>query len=444
MPSETSSNPPAESVRKSDTASGAATPGATPGATKDTIVLRVAEIFLKGRNRGSFFKQFVRNARRLVADLPGVSVESRYLRAVVRHPPALRAACLERLSRLFGLSSMSPATGVATPYEDRTPVRAGGADDLLGGLADAAIAHARAAGGTFKIETTRRDKRFPLPSPAISRELGGRVVAATGRPVNVREPDTVIHVEIGPDRESFVFSDVVGGPGGLPVGTAGKVGLLLSGGIDSPVAGWSMMRRGCQVEAIYFHSFPYTGDKTKQKVLDLARHLAAWHGPLTVHVLHFTEVQKALRDRARAELAVLLYRRMMMRAASFLAEQRGLLALATGENLGQVASQTLANLAVIEDATRVPVLRPLLTYDKLEIVEVAKRIGTFETSILPYDDCCTLFVPKHPATRARVRDLVAAERGLDVEGLAIDMVDEAERIRVVPADARGAGSETAG
>lgn len=378
------------------------------------IVLRVGEIFLKGRNRQHFYKRLVRNARRLLEDLDGVSVEPAYLRAVVRHPPELEQACLDRLGRLFGLQSMSPGVEVERDLEAFGETAITLAEDIP-------------ADATFKVTTKRRDKSFPMTSEAVSREVGGRVHMATGLRVDVRNPDRTIRVEIG-DRNCYLFGSVVPGPGGLPIGTAGNVSLLLSGGIDSPVAGWSAMRRGCNVNAIYFHSFPYTGDKTKEKVLDLARILARWQGALTVNVVHFTDVQKTLREHGPGELAVLLYRRMMMRAASRIAARERSSALVTGENLGQVASQTLENLGVIADCATLPVLRPLITYDKSEIVNRAKAIDTYETSILPYDDCCSLFVPKHPATRAKLETLVSAEEGLDCEALADQLAAGAERI----------------
>jgi tRNA uracil 4-sulfurtransferase len=380
------------------------------------VLLRLGEIFLKGRNRRVFMRALVDNARRLVASLDGVKVESAHLRVLVHHPPELERRVLERLGHLFGLHSMAPA--VAVPRE-------------LDAMAEAAIAEARLlpAGTTFKVETNRRDKRFAMTSQEISRVVGGRVVQATGLPVDVHRPQSVIRIEVGSEA-GFLFRRLVPGPGGLPVGTGGHVGLLLSGGIDSPVAGWSAMRRGCTLSAIYFHSFPYTGDRTREKVLDLARRLSAWHGPIAVHVVHFTEVQKALRAHGPAELAVVLYRRMMMRAASRIAVADRAAALVTGENLGQVASQTLDNLAVIEDAAALPVLRPLLTFDKSEIIARAQSIGTYDLSILPYDDCCTLFVPRHPATHARLRDLTAAESGLDIDALAQDLADRAERVLV--------------
>ena len=380
------------------------------------VVIRLGEIFLKGRNRRVFVRSLVDNARRLLSPLAGVTVEPAHLRVLVRHPPELGRRVIERLGYLFGLHSMMSATPVAAD---------------LDAIAAAAIDEARRlpAGTTFKIESNRRDKQFALNSQEISREVGGRVVRATGLPVDVHAPARVIRIEVGSEA-SFVFSDVVPGPGGLPVGTAGHVALLLSGGIDSPVAAWSVMRRGCTLSAIYFHSFPYTGDRTREKVIDLARRLSPWHGPIAVHVVHFTDAQKQLRAHGPAELAVLLYRRMMMRAASRIAVRERAKALVTGENLGQVASQTLDNLGVIEEAAALPVLRPLLTFDKSEIISRAQAIGTYELSILPYDDCCSLFLPRHPATHARVQDLLAAEAGLDVAAMADALAAGAEKILV--------------
>ena len=379
----------------------------------DVILLRVGEIFLKGKNRKFFFDRFVKNARGLLADLDGVKVEAMYLRAVVTHPPELRGQCLARLARLFGLTSMSPATTVAPDLDAFT-------------AAAATLAAQIPAGATFKVETKRPDKRFPMTSQAVSREVGGRIFQSTELKVDVHKPEHVIRIEIGPER-SFVYSEVVAGPGGLPIGTAGSVSLLLSGGIDSPVAGWYAMRRGCNLNAVYFHAFPYTGDKTREKVLDLGRRLALWQGRMVVNVVNFTEVQKQLRDSGRAELAVVLYRRMMMRAAARIAANERSTALITGENLGQVASQTLTNLAIIEEAAPLPVLRPLIMFDKHEIVSKAQAIGTFDISVLPYDDCCSLFVPKHPAIRARLADVARAEAKLDVAAMAAELAATVDR-----------------
>lgn len=388
-------------------------------ADRSLIVLRIGEIFLKGRNRGFFFGKLIRNARRLLADLDGVVVEPRHLRIAIHLPSELEDRCIERLGRLFGVVSMSRAVAV---------------DPTVDAIATAAIAEARelAPGTRFKVDSKRRDKTFPMTSQQLSSEIGSRIMSAgVELAVDVRSPEHVIRLEVGREA-TYVFGDTTAGPGGLPVGSAGKVALLLSGGIDSPVAGWSVMRRGCLIDAVYFHSFPFTGHKTREKVIDLAAIVARWHGPLTLWVVHFTDVQKKLREHGRAELAVLLYRRMMMRAASLIGTRSGAKALVTGENIGQVASQTLENLGVIGAAATLPVLRPLLCWDKTQIIERAQAIDTFETSILPYDDCCTLFVPKHPATRARISDLTAAERGLDVEAMAGELAAGAERVEVEP------------
>ena len=358
----------------------------------------------------------LKHARRLLADLPDVEVRGLHLRAVVLCPAELQRTCVSRLSRLFGVTSLAAA--------ERT-------QPDLDAIAEVAVAAARALppGTSFKVETRRRNKQFPLDSQQISRQIGHRVIVATGLPVDLHTPQRTLRIELGAES-AYVFDEVVPGAGGLPAGVSGRVSLLLSGGIDSPVAGWSAMRRGCLVEAIYFHSFPYTGDKTKQKVLDLARILARWQVSMRVHVVDFTEVQKQLRAAGRPDLAVVLYRRMMMRAASVIAARNGSKALVTGENLGQVASQTIENLTVIEDAAALPVLRPLIMLDKEEIIVRAQAIDTFDTSILPYEDCCSLFVPKHPATRARLSDVIPAETKLDVTALAQQLADGAEPVQV--------------
>ncbi len=380
------------------------------------ILLRIGEIFLKGRNRERFVKTFIRQARWQLRDIEGTVVTPRYLRIEVECPTRSRDAVIACLGRVFGLHSMSPAVTV---------------DPNLDAIREVALALARKhpTPATFKVETNRRDKTFPLISPAVSREVGGYIDDETELTVDVRNPELTIQVEIT-HEEAYVFGEVIAGPGGLPLGSGGRAGLLLSGGIDSPVAGWSAMRRGILLMGVYFHSFPYTGDKTKEKVLTLARELARWQGKWPVWVVDFTEAQKALRAAARADLAVLMYRRMMMRTASILISRNGGSALITGENIGQVASQTLENLGVIAEAATLPVLRPLLCYDKTEIIRKAKAIGTFETSILPYDDCCSLFVPKHPATRARLIDLAKPEATLDLDEMAMSLADNAERFLV--------------
>lgn len=394
---------------------------ATREEAQDVILLRYGEIFLKGKNRNFFERQLVSNVRRAIAGVPGARVEKLYMRTQVAIPAAERGRALARLGKVFGLSSLSPARVVPRELEAIAAEALSATREEL----------ERRGGGrpTFKVESRRADKRFPLSSIELNREIGARIVAELGLPVDVHHPQLEVGIEIGQER-TFVFTSQLPGPGGLPVGCTGRVNLLLSGGIDSPVAGWLAMKRGCAISATYFHSFPYTGDKTKEKVVDLARLLAPWQGELTLFVVPFTDVQKALREAGPAEMAVVLYRRMMMRVAGAISRREGALALVTGESLAQVASQTLENLGVIEDAAPLPVLRPLLTNDKMETVAVAQRIGTFETSIQPYEDCCSLFVPEHPATRARVGDVTPAEAKLDIAAMTADLAERAERIVV--------------
>lgn len=385
----------------------------------DVVVLRYGELFLKGGNRAFFESRLMDSVKRVLAGVPGTKIYRLHARVLVETPADERARVLERVRRVFGIASLSPARVVP---QDLAAI----GDEAVRAASEAV---ARLGGGKprFKVETNRPDKTFPLPSPEVSRLVGARVYTELGLPVDVHTPELTIGVEIGRER-SFVFAGTEPGPGGLPVGVTGKVDLLLSGGIDSPVAGWLAMKRGCTLSATYFHSFPYTGDRTREKVLDLARLLAPWQGKLPVHVVAFTEPQKRLRDAGPAELAVVLYRRAMLRTAARLARKEGATALVTGENLGQVASQTLENLTVIEEASPLPVLRPLLTYDKVETMALARRLGTYETSILPYEDCCSLFVPRHPATRARLDTVLAIEAKLDVDGDAEEMARTTERI----------------
>ncbi len=383
------------------------------------IVCRYSEIFLKGKNRDWFERRLERNVRDRLAGLSDVRVERPHGRLLVWTPDV--AAAVERLTSCFGLVSVSPARMVEADIE---------------AIEQAALEEARAEWerrgrqGTFKVETNRQEKRFPMRSPEISARVGGAIHTKVGIPVDVHNPDFTLGIEIGLNGRAFLFAQTLVAVGGLPVGSSGRMCLLLSGGIDSPVAGYLMAKRGAVMEPVYFHSFPFTGDKTKEKVVDLARRVARYAGPMTLHVVGFTEVQKQLREAGPAELAVVLYRRMMLRAAAKIAETVRASALVTGDSLGQVASQTIENMAVIGQATTMPLLRPLVGFDKAETIALAKRIGTYECSIAPYDDCCSLFVPKHPATRARLEEVVRAEAKLDVEALAAGLAANAERVSI--------------
>ena len=385
------------------------------------VVCRYGELFLKSGNRRVFERALADNARRALADMPAARVSQTHGRLLVRLPEAEADDAATRLQRVFGLVSLSVARQVeATP--DLAAVEAAAIDTARAAIARDGVA-------SFKIEARRADKRFPITSMDIARRIGARVQADTGLAVDVHAPALRLGIEVGTGI-AYVFSGTQAAPGGLPVGASGRALLLLSGGIDSPVAGWLAAKRGLALDAVYFHSPPYVGEKSRDKVLTLAGKLARWQALRSVTVVPFTEVQKRLRDAGPAELAVVLYRRMMMRIADAIADRLDSTGLVTGENLGQVASQTIENLTAIEDAARRVVLRPLLTYDKVETTALAQRIGTFETSILPYEDCCSLFVPAHPATRARVVDAEKAEAKLDVAAEIAAAVAGSERIVV--------------
>jgi thiamine biosynthesis protein ThiI len=388
---------------------------------ESVILCRFGELFLKSGNRKAFERMLADNVRTAIADLPRARVEPTHGRVLVRLPADDADEAAGRLTRVFGLVSLSVARQVEAK-EDLEAITAMAVEE-----ARAAVARARPA--SFKIESRRPDKRFPKSSLDIDRHVGARVQAETGLAVDVHTPALRIGIEVGTDV-AYVFAGKHEAPGGLPVGVSGRALLLLSGGIDSPVAGWLAAKRGLALDAVYFHSPPYIGEKSRDKVIALGKQLARWQALRSVTVVPFTEVQKRLRDAGPAELAVVLYRRMMMRIADAIADKLEAAALVTGENLGQVASQTIENLTAIEAAARRVVLRPLVTYDKVETTALAKRIGTYETSILPFEDCCSLFVPLHPATKARAQDAARVEEQLDVPAEIAAAVGGSEKISV--------------
>jgi thiamine biosynthesis protein ThiI len=386
-----------------------------------SILCRYGELFLKGGNRGFFLRAMADNVRRAVRDLPDAKVSTPYGRILVRVPDELREDACARLERVFGLVSISPGAEAEPTIEAITATALA--------EARAAIARHSSLAPTFKVETRRSNKHFPMRSHDIDCHVGGAVIDGLGLRVDVHTPALRIGIEVH-SSTVYVFAEVRPAPGGLPVGVSGRALLLLSGGIDSPVAGWLAAKRGLALEALTFHSPPFTGERSKDKVVSLLRILSRWQVATTLHVARFTDVQQRLREAGPAELAVVLYRRMMIRVADLLCERSRCGAIVTGENLGQVASQTLPNMAIIEKAARHLVLRPLLTYDKMETTALARRIGTYDTSALPYEDCCSLFIPAHPATAAKLADVEAAEANLDVAREAADLAAGCERVVV--------------
>lgn len=382
------------------------------------MLIKYGEISLKGKNRSKFEDILLQNIRQALRGLPPRRSGKTYGRMFVElQNDADRV--MERLSRVFGIVSLSPARVVSL---DLDQIQQAALDELL----------ASGAEGTFKVETRRPYKPFPYKSPEISRMVGAYLLRhTTGWQVDVHNPQVVVSIEIRQEG-AYIYSQDRPGLGGLPIGATGKSVLLLSGGIDSPVAGWMAMKRGVQPVGLHFHSFPFTSERSKEKVLDLCRILARFSGQLKLYVNHFTDIQTAIRQNCPEEFYVTIMRRMMFRIARQIAAKEGALALFTGESLGQVASQTLESLLAINEVVSIPVLRPLVGLDKREIIELAKKIGTYDVSIRPYEDCCTLFVPEHPATRPNLQRVRQAEKVLDMEGLIQASLEKTELLEIEP------------
>jgi len=378
------------------------------------VVVHYHEIALKRGNRRRFVDQLRNNIRAKLGRRGANRVRSLTGRIVINlRPSAEWGAVRHGLERTFGIVNFAPAWR---------------SDHTVEGITATALAAVRdRQAASFAVRAKRGDKRFPIPSMELARIVGGVVGAATGWPVNLDHPDLLITVEVVP-RESFVLVGRYPGPGGLPIGTGGHVLALLSGGIDSPVAALRMMRRGCEVEFVHFHGAPFQDRSSIEKSMDLARVLADFQGFARLHLVAFGEIQRRIVAAAPRPYRVVLYRRMMLRIASALAERIGALALVTGESLGQVASQTLENMTVIGAAAERPVLRPLVGMDKAEITEQAERIGTFDISTRPDQDCCQLFVPKHPSTAASAAEVKDAEADLDIGAMLTSALADIERV----------------
>jgi tRNA uracil 4-sulfurtransferase len=377
----------------------------------NSVVVHYQEIALKGKNRPWFISKLVGNVRRATSDL-----DVRSVRALVGRIELVLGAAVtyeqvaERLGRVFGIANFSRAA--------RTPL------DIEGIAAAINRDLGDIAPPSFRVSVRRADKRFPMKSPDIEREVGGRIKIARGWKVDLSNPALTIRVEIMADEAFYSFGKDRG-PGGLPTGASGRVTCLLSGGIDSPVAAWRMMKRGCRVHLVHFHSYPFLSRASQEKVRELAALLAKWQLSSRLFLVAFGEIQRQVVLAVPAPLRVVIYRRLMVRIADRIARRHGSGALVSGEVIGQVASQTLENMAVIASATALPILRPLVGMDKEEIVQQAQRIGTYEISIVPDQDCCQLFTPKHPATRATAGMVEEAERQLPIEELVEGAVRDA-------------------
>lgn len=381
------------------------------------LLVRMGEIFLKGDNRPQFINALARRVRYAIWPLHG-RLELAQGRMYVKGVQDMDL-CVDKVTKVFGVHSVSPALEV---------------EKDLAAIERAAIEMTKDLSGSFKVSARRADKRFPMDSMQLNAHLGG--VVLDNNPnlrVDVHKPDHVLSVEI---RElAYLHVAKIAAVGGMPVGTSGKALLLLSGGIDSPVAGFMLAKRGVELSAIHYHSFPFTSEQAKRKVVELAHILSQYTGPIHLYVVPFTKIQQELYDKCPDNQLTILMRRFMMRIANRVALEKGCGALITGESLGQVASQTMEGLQCSSDVCTLPVFRPLIGFDKTEIMDRAQQIGTYDTSILPYEDCCTIFTPKHPTTKPKVERLRESEALLDVEGLTEEAVQGIEEILVRYGDA---------
>lgn len=383
----------------------------------NTILIRYGEIFLKGNNRGYFESALAKNIRTALENFnfKFVRAQNRFL--IEDYDEAYETDIIDKLTKIFGIHSVSVAVKVKSTEEE---------------LEKAAVLMMKDKSGTFRVTVNRADKKIQKSSMELAAQLGGAVLESNPNlTVNLHVFDTDLYVDIRENGLSYLFTDKIMGAGGMPVGTAGAGMVLLSGGIDSPVAAYMMAKRGLKLHAIHFHSAPYTSEMAKQKVVDLAGIVKNYSGPIVLHVIPFTDVQLKIHEKCPAELMITIMRRFMMRIAERVAKANSCGALITGESLGQVASQTMESITVtngvIED---LPVFRPLIGMDKTEIMDIARNIDTYDTSILPYEDCCTIFLPKNPVIRPKLETVLKAEAKLDVGTLIAACIENQEIINI--------------
>ncbi|MBR3694439.1 MAG: tRNA 4-thiouridine(8) synthase ThiI [Erysipelotrichales bacterium] len=380
------------------------------------ILVRFGELSTKGKNKKDFIVRLRNNAKNALNDFPNLKFETMHDRMfVILHGEDKDAVC-ERLQHVFGIHSFSPAVKSSKDIEEIACI----ALEMM----------QENEGCTFKVDARRSDKSYPMNSDEINRYVATKILKNTTCKVNVRQPDIRLQIEIRPDC-AYVLSKVIMGAGGYPVGAGGKALVMLSGGIDSPVASYLTMKRGIEIECIHYASPPYTSDRAKQKVIDLARKLARYQGRVKLHIVPFTDIQLEIYKHASESYPITIMRRMMYRIGQRVAEKNNCKALVNGESVGQVASQTLESMDTINCVVDISVLRPVVTYDKLEIIDVAKKIDTYELSIQPFEDCCTIFTPKNPVTKPTRKRAESFERW-DYEKMIEDCVNATETIVIYP------------
>lgn len=384
----------------------------------DHLLVRYGELTLKGTNRKMFINQLKDNVKRALIPLSGYHVKGKRDRMYIElSPEADINEIIQRLSKVYGIKSISPVIKIDKNEEkiNQSAIQ---------------LSHDFEKGSTFKVDVKRVDKSFRLDTYELQRQVGGAILKENNNiTVNVKNPDYEIKIEVRMDA-IYIYEKVIAGAGGLPVGTGGKTLLMLSGGIDSPVAGIEVMKRGVTVEAIHFHSPPFTSEKAKDKVIELTRILAERVGPIKLHLVPFTEIQKQINKVVHPRYTMTSTRRMMMRISDKVVHQINANAIVNGENLGQVASQTLKSMYAINHVTATPVLRPLLTLDKEDIIKKAKELGTFETSIQPYEDCCTIFTPKNPVTEPDFDKVIKYESVFNFDEMIENAVENIETLTI--------------
>jgi len=376
---------------------------------KEVILCKYGEIVLKGNNRSQFEALLLREVRRRAAALGRFDI--RYMQSTVYIEPADEEAeanfdeMYARCTRIFGFAGLCRAAACEKTLESIMETAKAYLPEKLAGVS------------TFRCEAKRSDKRFPLASPELAAEVGGAILSVMPRlQVDLKNPDVTVRIEVR-DQAAYIHAGQDAGAGGMPVGSAGRGLLLLSGGIDSPVAGYMMMKRGMTVDALHFESFPYTSEAARDKVFTLAEEIAEYGGRIRIHVISLTHIQECIRDNCEEDYFTLLLRRFMVRLANMCAKENGCEVLVTGESLGQVASQTLKAMCVTEAVSDIPIFRPCIGMDKEEIIRISRKIGTFDTSVLPYEDCCTVFTPRHPRTQPELEKVEAQEALVDVDAL---------------------------
>lgn len=379
----------------------------------DHILVRYGELSTKGKNRKDFIKRLCDNIKATLSNYPDLTYERTYDRLYIHLHGTQSSEICELLKEIFGLSSFSLCLKVRTDMDT---------------LVEAAFqVGMEKKEGTFKVDARRHYKAFPYISDQINRAVATKILQNSELTVDVHKPELRIQIEVREDF-TYIMAATIRGAGGYPVGMGGRALLMLSGGIDSPVAGYLTMKRGVEIECIHYASPPYTSSSAQKKVLDLASIISKYQGKIRVHVVPFTDLQLAIYKNCNESYAITIMRRMMYRIAERIAKKNRCLAIVNGESVGQVASQTLDSMQVINEAVTMPVLRPVVTYDKLEIIDVARKINTYETSILPYEDCCTIFTPKNPVTKPRLDKVQFFESGFDYETLIDECVEKTEII----------------